>query len=291
MNRLIILFRQGIRACRARVAPTRPPPLRPPYDFNSPSLNSASTPSPNSGRYFSGGGGNGAARRIARITESSNAGSRELCVSLDAGQITVGANRKMHAGGQVSAPADVIPRLLNPDPVPSDSRAEIAGPVESPCCPFRSRRHSPRPRARRWRPPAHRPPDRARGVFSAAARSSARCSLSRFCRKAASCSLTPGVGSARAIATSFGLGRECAPCFGTGVGVGSGRRWCGVGVGRGVRLCVGRGRGVGFGVGARVGSGVGSSVGSAVGSGVGSTVGSGVGGGVGSGVGSACSPC
>src|SRR5581483_10720677 len=67
----------------APFASARPPPPPARYDdFNSPSLKSASTPWPNSERYFSGGGGKGAARRIARITESSNDGSRELCVSL-----------------------------------------------------------------------------------------------------------------------------------------------------------------------------------------------------------------
>jgi hypothetical protein len=47
----------------------------PTQDLSSPNWNLAWIPEENSSRNFSGGAGNGAARRIARITESSKAES------------------------------------------------------------------------------------------------------------------------------------------------------------------------------------------------------------------------
>src|SRR5579863_4399915 len=49
-----------------------------PQDLSSPSWKTASIPEENWSRNFSGGAGNGAARRIARSTESSNVESFEL---------------------------------------------------------------------------------------------------------------------------------------------------------------------------------------------------------------------
>src|SRR5260370_37120008 len=51
------------------------------HELSSASLNTASTPSANWERYLSGGGGKGAARRIARTTESSKGGSGELLLT------------------------------------------------------------------------------------------------------------------------------------------------------------------------------------------------------------------
>ena len=69
-------------------------------------------PAENWSRNFSGGAGNGAARRIARITESSKAPSLELVPIFKPVSVPSGPIAKVDRGGEIVRAAGERPRFF-----------------------------------------------------------------------------------------------------------------------------------------------------------------------------------